>query len=301
MSIKSIFIYLFRILLLTLALTVGGIIGGVVSGLANRSTQQTPEEASNALFILLIINLVNSLLLSFVLLRSRWRGWKLVLAVAGIYFGIITFMSQLETFFFGEAMGISKVLLAQIIVLGILTAGLVAPIAVLIFRKWKGTSEVWEYAPLQDKGLRWKLPVLTVLYVFLYLVFGYFIAWQSPAVRLYYTDSTELLPFIQHLEKLVRQDAGLLLFQVFRGLLWIGFVVLIVQCCKGNKWELALWSGLLLGVFFTLQLFLPNPFMPEEVRMVHLLETASSNFLFGVIAAYWLLATSAPAPILVSD
>jgi len=29
------------------------------------------------------------------------------------------------------------------------------------------------------------------------------------------------------------------------------------------------------------QLLLPNPFMPREVRMVHLVETASSNFLFG--------------------
>jgi len=29
------------------------------------------------------------------------------------------------------------------------------------------------------------------------------------------------------------------------------------------------------------QLLLPNPLMPQEVRMVHLLETATSNFLFG--------------------
>jgi hypothetical protein len=29
------------------------------------------------------------------------------------------------------------------------------------------------------------------------------------------------------------------------------------------------------------QLLLPNPYMPPTVRMVHLLETATSNFLFG--------------------
>jgi hypothetical protein len=28
-------------------------------------------------------------------------------------------------------------------------------------------------------------------------------------------------------------------------------------------------------------LLLPNPLMPAEVRMAHLLETATSNFLFG--------------------
>jgi hypothetical protein len=31
----------------------------------------------------------------------------------------------------------------------------------------------------------------------------------------------------------------------------------------------------------TSQLLLPNPLMPAEVRMAHLLETSTSNFLFG--------------------
>ena len=33
----------------------------------------------------------------------------------------------------------------------------------------------------------------------------------------------------------------------------------------------------------TAPLLLPNPLMPEEVRMAHLLETSTSNFLFGWI------------------
>jgi hypothetical protein len=35
-------------------------------------------------------------------------------------------------------------------------------------------------------------------------------------------------------------------------------------------------------------LLLPNPYMPHEVRMAHLVETASSNFIFGVFIG-WLL------------
>jgi hypothetical protein len=49
---------------------------------------------------------------------------------------------------------------------------------------------------------------------------------------------------------------------------------------KGEWWETGLAVALLFAVV-NLQLLLPNPFMPQEVRMVHLLETTTSNFLFG--------------------
>jgi hypothetical protein len=34
------------------------------------------------------------------------------------------------------------------------------------------------------------------------------------------------------------------------------------------------------------QLLLPNPYMPEAVRMAHLMETASSNFIFGFLVGW---------------
>ena len=290
MFLPSIFIYLLRILLLAIILTIVNIISGIGSGLASLDASPSPDEAGNAFLILLGVNLMNAFLVSIVLVRSPWRGWKLVLAVGGIYFGISTFMPQLETWFFGEAMGINHTLLAQFILSGAITTVFFAPIAVLIFRKGKGKSESVASPAWQITGLHWKLPVLTLLYVLLYFVFGYYIAWQSLMVRLYYTRSTEILPFIQHIGNLLKSDTNLFFFQVFRGILWTGFVWLILQCCKGKKWELALFTGLLLGLLLTIPLFLPNPFMPRTVRMIHFVETASSTFLFGVIAA--LLLTS---------
>lgn len=49
------------------------------------------------------------------------------------------------------------------------------------------------------------------------------------------------------------------------------------------KMPLASWLvklALLFAVMPSL-LLLPNPLMPDEVRMAHLLETTTSNFLFG--------------------
>jgi hypothetical protein len=56
---------------------------------------------------------------------------------------------------------------------------------------------------------------------------------------------------------------------------------------KGGWQETALALGLLFAVT-NAQLLLPNPYMPEAVRMTHLIETASSNFIFGCLIG-WLL------------
>jgi len=57
---------------------------------------------------------------------------------------------------------------------------------------------------------------------------------------------------------------------------------------KGQMVETALMLGLLFGVVMNAQLLIPNPYMPEAVRMAHLVETASSNFIFGLLVG-WLL------------
>ncbi|HSD47587.1 MAG TPA: hypothetical protein VLB87_13255 [Pyrinomonadaceae bacterium] len=63
-------------------------------------------------------------------------------------------------------------------------------------------------------------------------------------------------------------------------LLWAALAVPIISLMKGRWWEAGLAVALLFAVV-TAQLLIPNPLMPAEVRMTHLVETASSNFLFG--------------------
>jgi hypothetical protein len=57
---------------------------------------------------------------------------------------------------------------------------------------------------------------------------------------------------------------------------------------KGDWWEAGLAVGLLFAVLMNAQLLLPNPYMPQAVRMTHLAETAPSNFIFGWVIV-WLL------------
>ena len=56
----------------------------------------------------------------------------------------------------------------------------------------------------------------------------------------------------------------------------------VIRMLKGPWQESALALGLLFAVT-NAQLLIPNPYMPEAVRMTHLIETASSNFIFGCL------------------
>jgi hypothetical protein len=53
--------------------------------------------------------------------------------------------------------------------------------------------------------------------------------------------------------------------------------------------ETTLAIGQQFAVLMTSQFLLPSPYMPEAVRITHLIETASSNFIFGGFVG-WLLA-----------
>lgn len=46
--------------------------------------------------------------------------------------------------------------------------------------------------------------------------------------------------------------------------------------------------ALLFSILMGFLLLLPNPYMPEVIRLSHFVEVALSNFLFGWIAGWWL-------------
>ena len=79
---------------------------------------------------------------------------------------------------------------------------------------------------------------------------------------------------------LVRTEPQLFLLQIARGLLWAVIAVPVIRMMKGEWWEAGLAVALLFAMTSAL-LLIPNPLMQPAVRMAHLLETSTSNFLFG--------------------
>ena len=262
----------------------------VVSGALLSNASEQNATAGATLLALLLVSLINAAVWTYVIRRSNWTGWKLILTVFFLFYGVSTVMPQIETAYFITRL--PPGLLPRLFVAGLIIATVFAPLAVLILGKARSQA---------NKTSRLKMPVsvwiakscaIVIAYLVFYFTFGYFIAWKNEAVRAYYGGS-DPGSFVAHISNLLRAEPLLFLLQVVRALLWLAIAVPVIKMMKGKWWESGLAVALLFAVM-TSQLLLPNPLMPDEVRMVHLLETATSNFLFGWLVVLILRGT-APA------
>lgn len=251
----------------------------VVSGalLANVSPQPAPDEAGAALLALFVVSLINAAVWSYVILRAGWTGWKLVLTILLVFYGVTTLMPQIETAFFITSL--PPGMLARLFIAGAIMAVVFSPLSVLILGKFRARSNGDSWPRTSPAAWIVRLSLIVVIYVVIYFTFGYFIAWKSAAVRAYY-GGHDPGSFFAQIASVLRDQPSLVLLQVGRALLWTAIAVPIIRMMKGKWWEAGLAVALLFAVTSS-QLLLPNPLMPYEVRMAHLLETSTSNFLFG--------------------
>lgn len=275
-----------RVIGLTIILFVCYAVAGRVAGLQG---DQTPQQAAQAASALLVVCFLNTVVLSRIILRSRWSGWRLMAAIFVVFYGVMTVMGQIES-----AVFISRLppgVLPRLFLMGALVAAPFSALAVLILGKAKTsvshqTQNVRLAFPASEWA--WKLAVIAVAYVTLYFTFGYFVAWRVPAVREYYGGIDEG-GFLGQLGRVLRDTPWLVPLQVVRAWMWTALALPVIGMLEGTWLETALTLGVLFAVVMNAQLLLPNPYMSDAVRMAHLAETASSNFLFGVLVG-WLLA-----------
>jgi hypothetical protein len=87
------------------------------------------------------------------------------------------------------------------------------------------------------------------------------------------------------MRSVLRDTPWLVPLQIARALLWAAIAVPIVRMMRGPWWQAGLAVALSFAVLMCAPLLLPNPLMPPAVRMAHLLETSTSNFVFGWLVA----------------
>ena len=274
-----------KVIALTIVMLVSFMVGALVLG----PQVESPEEAGESLLPLLVVSFLNTAALTYPIVRSRWSGLRLLAVVFVVFYGVGTFMSQIESVVFVTTIPASEI--PKLFLMGAITALIFSPLAVLILGRMRRDTAV------EGPNLRlvmpwtewvWKLAVIGVVYLILYTTFGYFVAWQNPALREFYSGSTELVGFFDQWRNTLLADPWLAPFQVLRSLLWVALALPVIRMMKGRWWEAGLAVGLLFAVLMNAQLLVPNPYMPQAVRMSHLVETASSNFIFGWLVV-WLL------------
>jgi hypothetical protein len=266
----------------------------VAYGLVMGGTPPDPTAAQSPLSpaaAMLLGALLNTGVMAWLILRSGQHGQRLALTMTAVFFGVQTFMAQVESWIFqfspGFAAHLPAAMIPRILLAGLLHACLWVPVAVWILGRWTAASSAESAAPPALVATPARLAIAASSYVVLYFVFGYYVAWRSPAIRAYYQGTDPGTLWLQ-LRSVLSETPWLPLAQLVRGLAWTLLGAAVLRSMRGSPAEKALAVGALFAVVMNCGLLLPNPYMPYAVRMVHLVETASSNFLFGVIVA-WLL------------
>jgi hypothetical protein len=288
---RSFFKWTFRLILLFVLFIVFLMIGsvaveGVMPDIAISEPGLVPVTIGLA-----IIALANLLVIAALILTSRWSSWKLAVSLALAYYVAVTFVMQIETWYFLSSITVSPQLLPRMFLMGIPTAFLFIPLAVWVLGKGHATADTLPnpalVMPIQQ--WIWKLAAITLAYLVLYWGAGYFIAWQNPELRAFYDQPGKALPFLTHTADTLRHDPTLFPFQVLRALLWVLCALPVIRGSRVNLWWTALLVGLLFSVPQNVGHIIANPLLPvASVRLSHMIETASSTFVFGSIVV-WLL------------
>ena len=269
----------------------------VSAGILPAAPDQPATDPGAALRALLAVCVLNTVVLAYVVRRSRWSGWKLAATLFLVLWGVTTVMPQIESAYFLTRLPAGMV--PRLFVMGAIVAAIVAPAAARLLGRRPGIVGVDESAHRLDMPAReWvmRLAVVVVLYLVLYFGFGYYVAWRNPAVQAYYRG-TDPGSFVAQLRHVARATPMVVPLQVLRALLWAALAVPVIRMTRGAWWHAGLAVALLFSVVMNSQLLLPNPYMPTEVRMAHLVETASSNFVFGwllVLVLLWRASTAHP-------
>lgn len=260
----------------------------------------TQQEQMRAATGLAMACALQTAVFGFIVLRSRWRGWKLVVTLFLVFYGVTTVMSQMEMLVF-LPWSMSSGMLPKLLAAHLLSSGFFSLVTVCVLGRFGSAATTpWAVPPTPEGTLEevrsnaprrvgLRFGGATLVYVMLYVTFGYFIIWRNPVGRNFYGgDSAVASTFPVAVWHMIRHEPLMLALQAFRGLLFVALALPVLRMWAGRKWEAGLAVALLFGVVFPAQLLVPNPWMPDALRFLHLLETSTSMFLFGWVV-WWLI------------
>ena len=192
-----------------------------------------------------------------------------------LYAGVNVLNIQIENLVFGTA---STGELARTTVTGLLAAAGVS--AALAWASTRDAPTTWSSAHgTLARNLWWKVPVLGLLYMLLFLTAG---ALAFPYLKEFYTRN----PVIA-----VPSFGVLAVTEFTRGVVHAVALLPFLRTMNGRTVAASLLAGFALAILGGISsLLLPiDEILPPEIRRVHIVEIFGSNFLFGVTAAYLLL------------
>lgn len=245
-----------------------------------------PDEMKLFFPLLVLFSLYLGFTYFLILKNTDQKKSTLLLNLILAHFIMYPLMGLLESLFWGDAFkGVEINEFIRIFYRFTITFTLFSAFLALIAKK--GMLSVMTSEPKENyKQVGIKIFLISLVYFIIYNLFGYLIAWQFEATREFYTGSSLNIGFFQSIRENI-SNPDFVLVHTFRGLLFgvAGYIFNnILKCSRTKK---VIIMSLIFGGF-GFQIVLPNPLLPEMVRISHFIETTSSMLLFGAIAGFLL-------------
>jgi hypothetical protein len=238
----------------------------------------TPEDRARY-FPLLLVNIAINMTVMFLVLQNvRYRGWKLVFGTCVTFWGIFTVLNAIELYWYNESFPLLSYLdVTKMIINALVAYSLTALAGTWLVGGVKRDAKP-KSARLATGRFGWRIGVFCVAYALFYYACG-FITRLFPAAREFYAGwaaTMEPIPI-------------LLLFNIFRGALWLTFSLPILLGAKTRKQ--ALWlTPIVLVTGTAVSLLTPSALMPGGVRVAHFVELGISMTAVGLFMVWFLRA-----------
>ncbi|MDF1514942.1 MAG: hypothetical protein P1S60_14120 [Anaerolineae bacterium] len=224
--------------------------------------------------LLVLTAFLQTIVLSYAVLRTGRHGWRLFVALFMAFYGISTLMVAVEAVYLPDTLPLDIVL--PLLVNGGMTAALFSGVAVLVW----GRGHLQAVTPDKGVSVSWapwtgKFVLIGVSWTILFVVFGALVF--LPLAEML---APEALAVYTNLD----MPAWVLPFQLVRGMLWAALVLPLLLLMRGSRWATALTTGLLFAVPMGTNLLRATS-LPIGLLLAHPVEVLGENFIFGWLVA----------------
>lgn len=237
-----------------IASIVAMIIADIVSPLPQFIMEKAPASGFMSQGAAMLFNgAVNATIILWAARRSSLKGFALAGGLFVLSFLAQVFQTQIETAYFLNAFPLlhGNFEVYRLILRGAITSAIFVLLVTFMVgglsRERSAESRFTVYADQFLKAGAW----LAVVYVSLYMLFGYYVAWQSQELRIFYGGPAELNSLMDQWMIALMDKPELPVFQYFRGFLWILCLIPLFRGFTGRRIELVALSTLALALLPT--------------------------------------------------
>lgn len=241
-----------------------------------------------------------SVVIAVIIANSKDKNIKPLLLAALTLLGTQWVVPFLQQYQFGEVTGsMVKMDILVTVAQGAVVTLLTLALAYLLFKHPPEKAQQLPHQPhvpqkqpdkytVKKLSLALKMIILPLIYCVFYFLIWYFLFWTKEAVQVYYTgEPIGDLRFTSALVTMLLNDAKQIPMALIKGLLYAALLLpMLFQLV--HKRVVFMITSVLILLGPAVQMLIPNPIMPQEIRIANLIRLAAEAVSYGALGSFLL-------------